>query len=257
MEYLVLAIIAVVVIAIFLRKRSEDSDISVPPLQKASRSRPFRPLDGPAYVETDEDRERRRILNQECRSPAQFSSAIARRTDKSAALPEVFVVVDLETTGLSAKLDEIIEIGAIRVQRDAETHKTFQILVKPERPIPRRITELTGITQAMVDVAGAPLHIALAEFINFLGDLPMVAYNAPFDMGFLAAASRKCGLKIKNKHMCALKAARRAWPDLPSHKLSELAVLANLPMNDLHRSLGDCLRTAHIYVAAVSKIGSA
>src|SRR6185312_597517 len=129
--------------------------------------------------------------------------------------------------------------------------------VKPERPIPRRITELTGITQAMVDAAGVPLNVALAEFIDFIGDLPLVAYNAPFDMGFLAAASKKCNLKITNEHMCALKAARQAWPDLPSHRLSDLAVLAKLPMNDLHRSLGDCMRTAHIYVAAVSKIGSA
>ena len=282
MEYLLAALAVVVVIAIFVRRNSEDisfnipeahdiearrdGDDSVTPVsvpQDVARPQPWRPLDGPAYVETDEDIARRSALNRERNSPSrrivqttQPSSTRARRRKKAAELPEMFVVVDLETTGLSARVDEIIEIGAIRVQRGAESHKTFQILVKPERPIPRRITELTGITQAMVHDAGAPLNLALVQFMEFVGDLPLVAYNAPFDMGFLAAASQKCGLEIKNEYMCALEAARQAWPDLPSHRLSDMAEFANLPMNDLHRSLGDCMRTVHIYAAAVSKIAS-
>jgi DNA polymerase III epsilon subunit-like protein len=96
----------------------------------------------------------------------------------SKLLPSQFVVLDLETTGLSAERDEIIEIGAIRVVLDSQNHLAFQTLVKPARKIPRKITSMTGITQKMVDEEGVPLEEALIQFKEFIADLPLVTFRA-------------------------------------------------------------------------------
>lgn len=170
-------------------------------------------------------------------------------------LPEEFVVLDLETTGLSPVTDEIIEIGAIRFRIGAETHATFQSLVKPEKAISQTISRLTGITQQMVKNDGLPAAEALEEFTTFIGELPLVTFNAPFDMGFLWNAGKKHGMVIKNRYACALQMSRRAWPELPSHRLADLAKIASLPDDDTHRALGDSTRALHIFAAAVSKIG--
>lgn len=165
-------------------------------------------------------------------------------------LPKEFVVLDLETTGLDPMNDEIIEVGAIRTRRETGTRILFQALVKPERKVPRHITKMTGISQAMVDSEGRRLTDVLAEFIGFIQDLPLVTFNAPFDMGFLQSAARKHGVAINNRYTCALQIARRAWPELPSHRLADLARIRNLPDDDTHRALGDCTRALLIFTAA-------
>lgn len=170
-------------------------------------------------------------------------------------LPRSFVVLDLETTGLSAERDQIIEIGAIRVVLDADEHATFQTLVRPTCRVPAKITAITGITQAMVDADGVTIANALAQLINFIGDLPLVTFNADFDMSFLWTAARRSGIAIENSYTCALKRARRAWPGLPSYRLSELARLGNLSCEDSHRALGDCQRALVVFVSATSTLG--
>ena len=182
-------------------------------------------------------------------------SASSTLPNLAALLPRQFIVLDLETTGLSHDRDEIIEFGAIRVTLDSDNHQTFQTLVKPERKIPRKITEITDITQAMVDSEGVQLQEALRGFIEFIGDLPLVAFKADFDMGFLYSAARKHGLAINNRYTCALKRARRAWPGLPSYRLIDLAKHGKLSLDDAHRSLGDCRRTVLVFTAATSTIG--
>jgi DNA polymerase III subunit epsilon len=77
------------------------------------------------------------------------------------------VVFDLETTGLNPERHEIIEIGAIKVNRDSDVHQTFQALVKPVKRIPKKITEITGITQAMVTEDGEPAEQVLRDFHEF------------------------------------------------------------------------------------------
>jgi DNA polymerase III epsilon subunit family exonuclease len=170
-------------------------------------------------------------------------------------LPREFIVLDLETTGLNPELHEIIEFGAIRANRDSDTHSCFQSFVKPKKKIPRRITELTGITQASVDAEGRALEEVFPEFLAFIGDLPLVTFNAAFDMRFLQKAASQHGITITNRYTCALKMARRAWPGLPSYRLPELAKLGNLSNEDAHRAVGDCRRTLIIFVAAASKHG--
>jgi DNA polymerase III subunit epsilon len=167
------------------------------------------------------------------------------------ALPPKFVVIDVETTGLSAHMHEIIEIGALKVADVAAgNHTAYRVLVKPASKIPRNIVALTGITQAMVDTDGVELRTAIEGFLEFIEDLPLIAFNAPFDRGFLEAAAAQCGRAIPNQYTCALQAARRAWPGLVSYKLSELSKLGGLDMTDEHRAVSDCVRTAHVFIAA-------
>jgi DNA polymerase III epsilon subunit family exonuclease len=172
----------------------------------------------------------------------------------SSLLPHQFIVLDLETTGLNPLTDEIIEFGAILVSLDTETHPSFQCLVRPLKKVPRRITEITGITQEMVDKDGRDAFDAFARFVEFIGDLPIVTYNADFDMGFLYSAAKKHGIKLTNRYTCALKRARRAWPDLPSHRLAYIAEVAGIPCDDSHRALGDCKRALTIFMYATSTL---
>ena len=89
-------------------------------------------------------------------------------------LPEQFVVFDLETTGLDAAKHEIIEIAAIRVNRDSTHHDTIQALVKPTKKVPKKIVELTGITQEMLDRDGKAIEESLRDFAVFVGDHRLV-----------------------------------------------------------------------------------
>ncbi len=170
-------------------------------------------------------------------------------------LPKEFVVLDLETTGLDPAMDEIIEVGAIRTNHETGARTPFQDLVKPRQRVPRHITEMTGISQAMVESEGRDLPEVLADFVEFIQDLPLVTFNAPFDMGFLQNAARRHGIAINNSYTCALQMARRAWPELPSHRLVDLARIKNLPDDNTHRALGDCTRALLIFTAAARDYG--
>ena len=172
-------------------------------------------------------------------------------------VPEHFVVFDLETTGLYPDRHEIIEIGAIRVHRDADEHQTFQALVKPSKRVPKRITELTGITNEMIQADGLELVEALSEFRDFVGDLPLVAFNAEFDDACLRAACATTSTDhFANEVCCALQLSRRAWPWRKSFRLADISRDGNLSLDDTHRALGDCRRTMIVYIAAAREVGS-
>jgi DNA polymerase III epsilon subunit family exonuclease len=175
-----------------------------------------------------------------------------RKTANLASLPQRFIVLDLETTGLDSSAHEIIEIGAIRVNRDSNVHDTFSSLVKPTGRIPKKITDITGISQDLVDREGEPLEKAIKEFAKFIEDLPLVTFNAEFDMAFLQNAAKRHNLVIDNPISCALKMARRAWPGRKSYKLKDLAKDGGLSDEGTHRALGDCKRALIVYTAAVS-----
>ncbi|MFC1481466.1 PolC-type DNA polymerase III [Candidatus Neomarinimicrobiota bacterium] len=169
-------------------------------------------------------------------------------------IADQFVVFDLETTGFSPNDNEIIEIGAIKV--DATERETFQLLVRPRNGIPSKITQITGISQPMVDESGTDIDSAIEQFVAFIGDYRLVAYNADFDMRFISAAGSRMGVTIGNDYACALKMARRAWPKLPNYKLSTLARLGGLTATGAHRALKDCELTEFVYTSAVAVLGS-
>ena len=107
-------------------------------------------------------------------------------------LQDVWVSLDLETTGLSSDSDDIIEIGAIKFQGD-NSIETFQSFVNPNRELSSFISSYTGISQDQVDNAAQFSSIA-PGLISFIGKIPIVGHNIPFDIGFLSSK----GLRLSN-----------------------------------------------------------
>ena len=172
-------------------------------------------------------------------------------------LPDTFIVFDLETTGLKAESHEIIELAAIRFKKGTNSHDTLQSLVKPRKLVPQKITEITGITQAMVEAEGKPIAEVLNEFREFAGNLRLVAFNADFDIAFLQAAAANAGQPpFNNPVSCALKMARRAWPRRKSFKLDDLAQDGNINLGKAHRALEDSRRALIVYAAAAAELKS-
>jgi DNA polymerase-3 subunit epsilon len=154
------------------------------------------------------------------------------------ATNETFVVADLETTGLSAETDEIIELAAVRVSPAGSILAEFSVLVRPAKPIPAVITKLTGITQPDVDRDGQTLAQAMKAFLAFVESHPVYFHNAPFDAGFLKKASAATRLKFANPVHDTLPMARQAWPSLGTYKLAVLAQHIGAPV-PTHRGLAD------------------
>lgn len=181
----------------------------------------------------------------------------AKQLDSFSMLPGQFVVLGLETTGLSSHLDEIIEVGAIRITLEESRHPSFQALVKTVRKIPRKITGATGITQEMVDQEGEELELVLKKLVELIGDLRLVIFNADFTMDFLERAAGSHGISINNPVSCVLDMTRRAWPELESYKISDLESFGELPTTGkTHRVLRDCELTLHTYLAAALELES-
>lgn len=172
-------------------------------------------------------------------------------------LPERFIVFDLETTGLRADFHEIIEIGAIRVNRDSDLHETFSTLIIPAGRMSSKITSLTGLDRKMITAEGQELAMALEEFSAFVGDLPLVAFNARFDQAFLTEACERVGrAQFRNEMICALVLARKAWPGRSTYRLSAMCSDAGIEIHSEHRALPDCERALRVYVAASQKLGT-
>ena len=105
-----------------------------------------------------------------------------------------YVVIDIETTGLNADVDEIIEIGAWKI-RGGKVVSQFCTLVKPKMPLTNDIIALTGITQEMVDSA-REIEVLLPKLSTWLEDLPLLGHNLPFDYDFLVCKGNRLGLDL-------------------------------------------------------------
>lgn len=131
-----------------------------------------------------------------------------------------YVVFDLETTGLSNRLDKIIEFGAVKV-REGGIVDRMQMFINPKRQLPASITELTHIQQADVDSA-LPIEKVFDKIRDFIGDSILVAHNATFDVGMLNAAARSLGKEeFKNPVIDTLPAAY-AMMDMRSYRLGNV-----------------------------------
>jgi DNA polymerase III epsilon subunit family exonuclease len=154
-------------------------------------------------------------------------------------MPEQYVVFDLETTGLSPKKAEIIEIGAVRV-KDGKITEKFQTYVKPYGPIPPMITELTGITEKMTENAPR-IDEALPKFLKFIGDDILFAHNSSFDCRFIGVACLLLGFDPKNEVRDSLTLARK-YIESPNYKLETLKNLLGIKRKS-HNAVDDCIVT--------------
>ena len=150
-----------------------------------------------------------------------------------------FVAFDLETTGLSSKNDTIIEIGAVRMRGSQELER-FQTFVDPGRPLDKKITELTGITDDML--RGAPkLDAVLPEFLKFVGERVLVAHNADFDTGFIRQACNQLGYEYTFTSADTLILSQNLMPQLGKFKLNIVADALSLPEFNHHRAADDAV----------------
>ena len=165
--------------------------------------------------------------------------------------PQEYCVVDIETTGFSPATDNIIEIGALKFSNGGIIDK-FQSLVKPsvdgcEEFVPQFITNLTGITNEMLESAPATKDV-LKSFDDFLGKSIIIGYNVSFDINFLYDGYMSYLQKpLSNDFIDALRMARRLYPHVISHRLSDMVEFLEITNEHPHRVLGDCMATAMCY----------
>lgn len=159
-----------------------------------------------------------------------------------------YVVVDIETTGLDADRDTIIEIAALRVDNNTVVAE-FQSLVYCENPLPRHITDLTGLTDRQLYEEGVPLSEAMQNLLNFIGGSIIVCHNSVFDQKFLLAACRQCGFQpMRNRFFDTLALARRKVRAIADYKLLTLAQHFSLEIVSPHQALHDCYLTYYLYL---------
>jgi DNA polymerase-3 subunit epsilon len=148
-------------------------------------------------------------------------------------------VIDFETTGMSPALgDRATEIAIVLLER-GEVVDRFQSLMNAGVHIPAFITQLTGISNAMV--ASAPrAQSVMSEAARFVGDAPMVAHNAAFDRRYWQAELALAGLAAPQAFVCTVMLSRRLYPEAPSHKLGALVQRLRLPQTGAaHRAMVD------------------
>ena len=150
---------------------------------------------------------------------------------------QVYVVVDIETTGGRSGADRITEIGAVKLRGGAVIGE-WHSLIDPQRPIPAFITQLTGISNVMV--AGAPLFGEIADdFATFTADAIFVAHNVNFDYGFIAREYERLGAVFRRPKLCTCAGMRRHYPGHASYGLANLCGLYGLALDSHHRALCD------------------
>lgn len=153
--------------------------------------------------------------------------------------PSDYTVVDIETNGLSSGDCEIIEVSAIKVRGDI-VQSTFSSLIKPTEHISWFITNLTGITDDMVEDA-PDANDVLGRFYDFLGDDIIIGHNVNFDVNFLYDKLwLHNGLVLDNSFVDTLRLARKALPHLSNHKQTTIAEYYGISTLDAHRALRDC-----------------
>lgn len=153
-----------------------------------------------------------------------------------------FVIFDTETTGFSPAKDRLVEIGAVKI-RNGQALAEKSWLINPKRYIPLYVQNVHNITPAMVRDSPTFAEV-YPEFLEFIDGAVLIAHNAPFDVRFIAAEAERNALPApKNAVLDSLALFRRWYPDLKSHRVSDLIELFNLSTENLqeHRATDDSL----------------
>ena len=179
-----------------------------------------------------------------------LKEVVVRSGDQS--LRDTYVVFDIETTGLSAKKNKIIEIGAVKVE-NGEIVDRFSAFVNPGEPIPFEIERLTGINDGMV-MDEPPVEEVLPRFLDFCGGAVMVAHNASFDMSFIEYNAEQLGIDFKPTIVDTVALARILLPELKRFKLDTVAKALNVSLENHHRAVDDAEATAHIFTAFIERL---
>ncbi|MBF7095808.1 PolC-type DNA polymerase III [Alkalibacter mobilis] len=170
--------------------------------------------------------------------------------DKNEPLDGTFIVFDIETTGLSAKNSEIIEIGAVKINNN-QIVETYNSFVRPEKKVPVKITEITGISDEMVRNQ-RDIRTVLTEFLDFVGDHTLVAHNARFDISFIEAYCRKLDIEKDFTVIDTLALARNILTDVGRFNLKSLSRYFKIDLTNHHRASDDAMATAKIFIKLIN-----
>jgi DNA polymerase-3 subunit epsilon len=164
-----------------------------------------------------------------------------------------FSVIDVETTGLSARYNNIIEIGIVKVSRLKITD-SYHSMINPGKPIPYYISQFTGITDE--DVYDAPFfEDAADDILKFISDDIIGGHNFSFDKSFLKREFLYAGKGLlENRDICTLKLARKMYPNLRSRSLSNMCRHFKLHNENSHRALQDAKVTAQILIRIIEEL---
>ena len=165
--------------------------------------------------------------------------------NKGQEIDTTYCVLDLETTGFSAKTEKITEIGIMKI-KNGELIDSFSCFVNPEKPIPQKVVEVTNITDDMVKDAET-IDKVLPKVLEFVGDSVLVAHNADFDIGFLKYNATALGLKLNNTYIDTLRLAKYLFPEYKKYKLGIIAENLGIKVEVAHRALDDVDTTVKVF----------
>lgn len=171
---------------------------------------------------------------------------------KDESLVKDVVVFDIETTGFSPVTNEIIEIGAVKIH-EGKIIDRFSVFVKPSKPIPGKIAELTGINNELVEDAEA-INVILPGFLEFVEGSILVAHNSSFDISFIKEAAKKFGFQFNYKSIDTWTLSRLLFPELSSYSLDNVAKACSVSLENHHRAVDDAEATAEIYMKTVKML---
>ncbi len=162
-------------------------------------------------------------------------------------LESTFVSIDVEATGVDPLKSDIIEIACVRVEGGVITER-FSSLVYPGYPLPQRITDLTGITNAML-VGKPKMEDVLPKFLRFVGDSVIVAHRVEKDIAFIDKYYRQLyGKRFRHPHICTLNLAKNILPELRRYSLKDLADYFGIEYRRIHRAMDDAQTTALVFL---------
>ncbi|MCS6998413.1 MAG: 3'-5' exonuclease [Aquificaceae bacterium] len=166
---------------------------------------------------------------------------------KELLLESTFVSIDVEATGVDPAKSDIIEIACVRVEGGIITD-SFSTLINPGYPLPQRITELTGITNAML-VGKPQMEEVLPGFLRFVRNSVLVAHRVEKDIAFIDKYYRRLyGKRFRPPHICTLNLAKNVLPNLKRYTLKDLADHLGVEYNRVHRAMDDAKTTAFVFL---------
>ena len=160
------------------------------------------------------------------------------------SVEEPIVVLDFETTGLNTQTDRVIEIGAVKLV-GGTIADSMSVLVNPKQPLKPRITEITGISDNML-ADKETAETAIPALMDFIGDSPIAAHNASFDVSVLKAELRRLGRTFSAPVLDTLTFSRKLYPEMKSHKLGSVCKQLGVSLKNAHRAVHDATATAQI-----------
>lgn len=158
-----------------------------------------------------------------------------------------YVLLDIETTGLSCETDEILEIGIIEVSRDKITSR-LSMLINVDT-IPPEIVKLTGITPELVKSDGIALKTALEKVFDIIDDRNVLIYNAEFDLRFLKKGAELCDLDFPDIHLLDVyELSKKLIKNVSNYKLETVAAFFGIEKDQMHRAVNDCWLMNEVYL---------